>query len=210
MSTTTLETEVKIRWVGSASQALQHVASCGYQLSVPRTHEINDLYDRLASASAGGEWTGELRSSGQALRLRRSVLVSPSGSEPSISPKVVLTYKGPTQNGRYKKREELELEIDASGADTFETILQRLRYQRVFRYEKFRSVSKRNEEPGLITVDETPMGIFIELEGPESWIDATASCLGFAQGDYIVAGYPTLYEAHRLKNPNASSDMVFG
>ena len=30
-------------------------------------------------------------------------------------------------------------------------------------------------EPGVIELDETPAGDFLELEGPPEWIDATAA-----------------------------------
>jgi hypothetical protein len=34
-------------------------------------------------------------------------------------------------------------------------------------------------------LDETPAGVFLELEGPSRWIDRTARRLGFAESDYL-------------------------
>ena len=65
----------------------------------------------------------------------------------------------------------------------FETVLSRLGYQRAFRYEKFRTKYSAGE--GLITVDETPVGIFLELEGPGYWIDETATRLGSGRDRYL-------------------------
>jgi hypothetical protein len=31
-----------------------------------------------------------------------------------------------------------------------------------------------SREPGIITLDETPIGVFLELEGGKYWIDGTA------------------------------------
>jgi adenylate cyclase class 2 len=44
-----------------------------------------------------------------------------------------------------------------------------------------------------VTLDETPIGIYAELEGEEAWIDETAKALGFLEADYITASYGALY-----------------
>jgi adenylate cyclase class 2 len=46
---------------------------------------------------------------------------------------------------------------------------------------------------GTVTLDETPIGDFLELEGPSDWIDRTARDLGFSTSDYITSSYITLY-----------------
>ena len=79
--------------------------------------------------------------------------------------------KGRRAPARSKSREEIETEL-ADGA-AFEAILAALGYSRTFRYEKYRTkfVSASRTGSGLITLDETPIGSFLELEGPEYWID---------------------------------------
>jgi adenylate cyclase, class 2 len=45
----------------------------------------------------------------------------------------------------------------------------------------------------LIELDETPIGVFVELEGPAKAIDRAAQALGFAEKDYILGNYMVLY-----------------
>jgi len=56
-------------------------------------------------------------------------------------------------------------------------------------------VFRRPGQPGKALVDETPVGNFLELEGPPDWIDRTARRLGFRPGDYSLASYRDLYLA---------------
>jgi len=88
-------------------------------------------------------------------------------------------------------------------------ILERLRYRPVFRYEKYRTEFREPRRAGTIVLDETPIGVYLELEGTPAWIDRTARRLGFAHEDYITASYGRLYvewcRQHRCK----PADMVF-
>ena len=47
-----------------------------------------------------------------------------------------------------------------------------------------------------MTLDETPIGNFIELEGEPQWIDQTANELGFPESTYVTSSYATLYVNH--------------
>ena len=61
-----------------------------------------------------------------------------------------------------------------------------------FRYDKYRTEFSRRarrgdkSRHGHVTLDETPMGVFMELEGSGPWIDRTAKELGFSRNDYIT------------------------
>jgi len=55
-------------------------------------------------------------------------------------------------------------------------------------------------------LDETPLGVFLELEGPARWIDRTARALGFSESDYITDSYA---ELHRRSRGGEAGDMVF-
>ena len=79
----------------------------------------------------------------------------------------------------------------------FGQILTRLGYQPSFAYEKFRTTFRAAGEEGIVTLDETPIGDFLELEGPGSWIDQTAITLGFGSADYITSSYAALYDEYR-------------
>ena len=160
------------------------------ELQGPRLLEADQLFDRP---------DGELRQSGQLVRLRIS------------GEKATVTYKGRVHEGPYKSREEIEFAV--SDPRALELVLERLGYQRIFRYEKFRTKFRAREESadqqGEVTLDETPIGIFMELEGPGYWIEAAAKDLGFPREKFLTASYAALYLAHRKTHQAAPSDMVF-
>jgi adenylate cyclase, class 2 len=180
-----IENEVKIRYEGPPAEARALIEGCGYHLIQPRTLESDIVFDR----------EGELRGSGQLLRLRRE------------GQRSLVTFKGPVAPGRHKSREEIEFDVSDSGA--LERVLGRLGYRIAFRYEKYRTTFKISDEPGLITLDETPIGVFLELEGPPEWVDATAARLGQTSAEYLTASYAKLYEEYRRLNPNVPVDMRF-
>ena len=186
------ETEIKLRWDGAAQEAQALIERHGYALSVPRTLESDHLFD-LPSAT--------LRQSDRILRLRKTT--SPEGTQ-----RATVTYKGPATRDGYKSREEIE--FDVSDPDTFTLVLHRLGYQPVFRYEKFRTQLRAAGEPGIITIDETPIGIYLEIEGPQDWIDSTAARLGLAKAQFLTASYASLYREFREQHPEVPTDMTFG
>ena len=181
-----IETEIKLRIAGSAAGARELLERLGYRARGARVLEADRLYDRAS---------GELEASGKVLRLR------------SAGGAWTLTYKGPPIDGRYKSREEIELRV-ADGA-SMEQVLLALGYHAGFRYEKYRTVFSRHGEPGIVTLDETPMGPFLELEGPGDWIDGTTVKLGFLTKDYVSATYAMLYDQYRKKHPGLPRNMVF-
>jgi adenylate cyclase class 2 len=119
----------------------------------------------------------------------------------------ILTYKGPALPGKHKDREELELpRLDP---ETARAILDRLGYQPVFRYQKFRTEFQQKGSSGMATLDETPIGTFLELEGRPTWIDRSARALGFADADYITASYGRLYLEWCREQSAAPGHMLF-
>jgi adenylate cyclase class 2 len=185
------ETEIKLRWNGSAQEALALIEGRGYPISSPRTLESDQLFD-LPSAA--------LRQSDRILRLRKTI--SPEGKA-----RAMVTYKGPATRDGYKSREEIE--FDVSDPDTFTLVLDRLGYRPAFRYEKYRTQLRAAGEPGLITIDETPIGIYLELEGPQDWINSTAARLGFPVAQFLTVSYAGLYQEYRGQHPEAPGDMTF-
>lgn len=180
------ETEIKIRWNGPASGAQTLIESRGYRLAAARILEVDQLFDRVS---------GELQKSGLVLRLRRSGALA------------TVTYKGPATREIYKSREEIE--FDVSDLEVFVAVLDRLGYQPGFRYEKYRSKFFDPNGAGLVMLDETPMGVFLELEGSKDWIDLTANRLGFTPAAYLTASYASLYQQHREQHPQAGANMTF-
>jgi len=177
------EIEIKLPLEGAA-QGRKFLRAGGFRISRRRVFEQNALFDTAA---------GDLRRSRTALRIRKR------GS------RVILTFKGPPQPGRHKEREELEMELSDGG--TFQQILARLGYTPMFRYEKYRTEYRRGNSTGRAMLDETPLGVFLELEGPPGWIDRTARALGFSESDYITDSYASL---HLRAHGGKLSDMVFG
>jgi adenylate cyclase class 2 len=170
-----VETEVKLA-VRSALEAMAKLSEAGFEVAVPRVFESNQLWD----------WPGEtLRGSKRLLRLRR------------VGERFTVTYKGPpTVTGepiKHKTREE----IDAATPDgaAMAAILARLGLQPTLRYDKYRTELRQPGAPGVAMLDETPIGVFIELEGPGDWIDAAALAMGFGESAYITSSYATLYRA---------------
>lgn len=190
----------------------------------PRVHEMNTLYETP---------DGSLSRRGQMLRLR----VERPGSrakrvdrerktEPGKSGgSALLTFKGPAKvrkarrPGRYKIREESEVNLSDPGEA--HTILKALGVRPWFRYEKFRTLFELHRMPGLtLALDETPIGVFLELEGPREEINRAAAMLGFDHSAYINKSYGALFMEERGIAGRASHnepvpfsgvpDMVFG
>jgi len=184
------ETEVKIRFPPGAAAARDLIERHGYILIEPRTLESDRIFDRSPDRNLA-----ELKSADQLLRLRRAGSLS------------TVTYKGPADRQRYKSREEIE--FDVSDPDAFELVLARLGYTPRFRYEKYRTKFALPTEPGLVTIDETPIGVFLELEGEAPWIDRTAARLGFSAAEYCTASYASLYKEYLLTHEGFPPDMVF-
>ena len=127
---------------------------------------------------------------------------------------VWLTFKGPPLlTRRYKARREIETRVE--DGVTFCEILKSLGLKRVFTYEKYRTVYTRagkTESNGLpqLTYDETPIGNYIELEGPQEWIDEVANRLGYSRQEYITSSYLALYFEKCQHEGRKPGSMVFG
>jgi adenylate cyclase class 2 len=119
--------------------------------------------------------------------------------------KSLLTFKGPALPGLMKIREEYETVV-ADGAALL-TILESLGLHVWFRYEKYREEFSADDV--VIAIDETPVGVFVEIEGGEDAIHAAARALGKTPADYITDSYRFLFLQHRDANGLAGSDMVF-
>jgi adenylate cyclase, class 2 len=107
----------------------------------------------------------------------------------------------------HKIRTELETTLQDPAA--LRQILAALGFRVTFRYEKFRTTLHKPDAPGHVLLDETPIGWFIEIEGPPDWIDSTARDLGFDRAQYVLESYGALYRLHCEKAGVAPSHMVF-
>jgi adenylate cyclase class 2 len=180
-----IETEVKLAMSGTA-EARRLLRQAGLRVQRRRAFESNVLFDTP---------DGELRRGGRVLRLR------------DWGRRSTLTYKGPPVRGRHKSREELETVVADPAA--LSAIFERLGLFPSYRYEKFRAEYQAPGEQGTAALDETPVGVFVELEGPPAWIDRTAARLGFAPEQYVTLSYATLYWEDCRRRGVEPGDMVF-
>ena len=80
-----------------------------------------------------------------------------------------------------------------------------------FRYEKYRTTfAVRGLSKDLhVTLDETPVGDFLELEGTPKSIDRAARVLNFAPEDYIRSTYFEIYATQRRRRGRPVRNMLF-
>ena len=91
--------------------------------------------------------------------------------------------------------------IDARG------IIESIGLKRVWRYQKYRTSYRLGALHALL--DETPIGNFLELEGPKVEIDRWAGALGFSTDEYLTETYRDLYETWCREHQADVGDMVF-
>jgi len=163
-----------------------------------RVFEQNTLYD---TPDAG------LRRRGWLLRLRTET-PAPSRLIPGGRRSAAITSKMPppvASASRYKER--LEREWPIAHPRRWPRLLRSLGFRPSFRYEKYRS---RFRLPGLeLDLDETPIGVFLELEGAPAKIDRVTCSLGYAPRDYLRATYGDLWAAHARRRGHSPRDMLF-
>lgn len=185
MSHETTETEIKLS-VESADAARRKLRAAGFRVHKGRVFEANTVFDTEDQ---------KLRNARLLLRVREAGKVC------------TLTYKGVPVTGKHKSREEQELIVP--DAKVMAAILGGLGFRPAFRYEKFRTELKQPKTHGTATVDETPIGVFVELEGTPEWIDRVAGQLQFTDRDYITYSYSTLYLNWCKDHGVEPSNMVF-
>jgi adenylate cyclase class 2 len=183
MSTTILEREVKLRF-NSAAEARAALIAAG---AMP-------LYGRRLQEDA------LLDTDDEQLRRQRCVLRVRMENGKSR-----LTWKGPVQPSIMKVREELETVV--GDGEMLLRVFGELGLHVWFRYEKYRE--EFSHEDLIVAIDETPVGVFVEIEGTENGIAQMSAALGRAPDDYILDSYRALFLMHREHHGLTGSDMVF-
>ena len=186
MSSAGVETEIKIP-VGDLDVVREALARERATAVHPRAREVNLLLDTD---------DGRLQGAGTVLRLRR------------YGRRHILTFKGPAvYRGPVKERPEYEVEIE--DAEMMLEILDQLGLQVVARYEKDREMWLVDEI--LVVLDHTPMGDFVEVEGPRERLPAAVRSLGLDPSTAVRDSYPSLWREHRSRHQgmNLPVDMVF-
>lgn len=116
-----------------------------------------------------------------------------------------VTYKGPVQPSTMKLREEQETLV--GDGEVLLRIFGELGLHVWFHYEKYRE--EFSHEDVVVAIDETPVGVFVEIEGGERGIESMATALGRSTADYLVDSYRSLFLQHRDQHGLSAPDMVF-
>jgi adenylate cyclase, class 2 len=195
------EIEIKLR----VSSLREILARIGQIRAVPcgRVLEQNTLFDTPDSSF----WRH-----GRLLRLRIQTPAPGNGSRGGPR-KTILTAKSPPSSRRlasrkrmpYKERMESELSVGKPGL--WPRVLEELGFRAGFTYEKYRTSFRLRDLH--LDLDETPVGIFLELEGSRVAIRQAARALGYTPKDYIRATYWDLYAADCRRLKRTPRNMVF-
>ena len=179
--------EIEVKFLVADLAAVRARAQDGGVLVAPRVHERNVRFDTPDEALLARQ---------ELLRLRQDT-------------RARLTFKGPAAEdaaSEAKVREEIELEI--ADFDRMATILERLGFQPVQSYEKYRETYHWGEVE--VVLDETPFGDFVELEGAnEAAIKHVAVALGLDWSRRVLANYLALMELARRTFDLPFTDLTF-
>jgi adenylate cyclase class 2 len=190
------EVEIKLR-ISDMSGLVRQLGRLG---ATPqgRVFERNTLYDTPDS---------DFRKRGRLLRLRIET-PAPSGAIRGGRRRAVITSKTPAParpGSPYKQK--FEREAPVRYPEHWDRVLRSIGLRPGFRYEKYRTTFRL---PGLhLDLDETPVGVFLELEGTPRAIDRVACALGFAPRDYIRGTYWDLYAADCRRRGRLPQNMLF-
>jgi len=181
--------EIELKFSVADVRALNSAAGgLGFKLVTERTFESNVLYD----------------SPDRQLRLRRQILRLRHYGQ-----RCTVTHKRQAEGGdgdlRYKTRIETESVVE--DCDALAEIFIQLGYAPVFRYEKFRTEWEMDE--GHLVLDETPIGVWAELEGPPAWIDAMLEKLCIAPELRTTESYGRLFLRWKEETGSPADNLTF-
>jgi len=179
----TLEREIKLRFADAAA-ARAAVARLGLTPKHPRRLQDDCLFD---TADDG------LRRQRSALRVRTD------------QGRTLLTFKGPPLPSLMKVREEVETAV-ADGERLVE-ILTAVGFRASFRCQKYREEFAADN--ATVAIDETPIGVFVEIEGDNGAIVTIALALGYGPPDYVVESYRTLFVRDCERRGVSAAHMLF-
>lgn len=183
MTTTILEREIKLRF-DSVEEARAAVLATGATPLHGRRLQEDSLLDTE---------TEDLRRRRCILRVRVE------------NGKSRLTFKGPVQPSAMKLREEIETVV--GDGEILLRVFEEIGLHVWFHYEKYRE--EFAHEDVIAAVDETPVGVFVEIEGSEAGISSMAAALGRSPADYIVDSYRALFLQRRDEIGLIGPDMLF-
>ncbi|MBN1974036.1 MAG: class IV adenylate cyclase [Sedimentisphaerales bacterium] len=161
------------------------------KLKVESLKEVEDRLRGLGAEFAGEQLqedilfddaAGTMANNDSCLRLRKQVM--------SGGTKYILSYKGAKEKSCFKKRREIEIEVNSG--DSAKELLSALGYEKKLTVEKKRSLWRF--KGCEVALDQLKLlGDFIEIEGfDEKVIDDVQKCLGLESIRHIPKSYASL------------------
>jgi adenylate cyclase class 2 len=229
------EIKLKIRDPKAFQRILKRLGVKPVGSATGRVHEDNLIFDTPDGGLAKHGQLLRLRTetiaapapkkSSKPEKTKKPRKANPATSAKSSSPiRQILTFKRPTAQqaaapskrypsfGSHKVRDEIEAQV--TDATNLVKIFEGLGMRGWFRYEKYRTTYRLPANNSwarglLIEVDETPIGTFVELEGPPAAIDRAATELGYSKKDYILTNYLALYAEDCRRKGQQPQNMLF-
>jgi adenylate cyclase class 2 len=187
--------EIELKFlIADAADLEARLPALGFHLDTPRTFESNTLYDTPER---------RLRDSQQILRIRQyGDLWTVTHKRPS---------SGTEGDPRYKVRIETETHVD--DAPAIAEVFCQLGYCAMFRYEKYRTEWSHPTEdevsPLHLVIDETPIGIYGELEGPTVWIEKMLEALHIDRATCTTKSYGKLFLDWKARTESDAENLTF-
>ena len=181
-----MDQEIEVKFlIKDYERLINKIKNLGLVCARPRTHELNLRYDTPDQG---------LVSASQVLRLRKDDLAR-------------LTFKGPG-----KLQEDVltrkEIEVVVSDFEATHRLLEALGYQVVLIYEKYRA--NYLIDTLILSLDETPLGVFVELEGESpAQVKSAAKLLGLDWEQRINLSYSALLGLYNRNTANSFQDLSF-
>jgi len=189
--------EIELKFSVSDSAALQLLLpQLGFHLETPRTFEHNTLYDTPAR---------DLRGRTEILRIRQY------GPLWTVTHKRTARPGDVTEPSRYKVR--IETETAVADGPALGHIFESLGYIPAFTYEKFRiewsAIDVATNSTPHLVIDETPIGIYAELEGPTAWIDHMLAELQIDPSTCLTDSYGKLFLDWKQRTGSTAENLTF-
>ncbi len=186
-----IETEIKFR-VADSARLEQQLNDAGFHLATPRSFESNTLYDTPER---------HLRAKREILRIR------------DYAGRWLLTHKRIPDSGvgEDKHKHRVETETDLSDGKALADVFASIGLFPAFRYEKWRTEWEDShvDPPAHCVIDETPLGVYAELEGPSEWIEQLTGVLGVSPDQQLTLSYGRLFEQWKEQTGSTAQDMTF-
>lgn len=181
-----MDQEIEVKFLlKNYNSLMQKITDLHLPCSQERIHEFNLRYDLP---------DGSLVDQKQVLRLRKDTQARLTFKGPGVMEEDVLLRK--------------EIEVEVSDFDTTNRLLEALGYKVVMMYEKFRANYLMDNL--VLSVDETPLGLFIELEGESpAQVRKAADALGLDWEARINLSYSALLNIFNQSSGHTFRDLSY-